>query len=152
MDWSAGILQAPSYPRLGRPCEGRGLHLVGVATRLGTFFWNWPPNFQALICDGLPPRFTGDPPQSRTPQKRNKDANSHVHEREKVRKVRKKGYITATGDKIMSLMSFFSVPKVTVYNEETGVEDVVEVLGSSGVSKRGLSQRGRNCFCLPITL
>lgn len=111
--------------------------MVGVATRLSAFFWNWPPNFQALICDGLPLRFTRDPLQSRTPQKRNKDANSHVHEWEKVRK---KGYIVATGDKIMSLMSFFSVPKVTIYNKEIGEEDVVDIRMVYNGSSCGLNQ------------
>jgi hypothetical protein len=38
------------------------------------------------------------------PQKHNKDPSSHVYEREKFVKVRKKGYIAVTGNKIVSLM------------------------------------------------
>lgn len=46
----------------------------------------------------------------------------------------------ATGDKIMSLMSFFSVPKVTIYNKEIGEEDVVDIRMVYNGSSCGLNQ------------
>ena len=57
-----------------------------------------------------------------------------------MKKVRKKGYIAATGDKVVSLMSFFSVPKVTVYNEETGEDDVLDIRMVYNGSSCGLNQ------------
>jgi hypothetical protein len=77
------------------------------------FFWNWPEGYQELIRDGLPPRFMGEPPTFTRPQLANKDPTVHVHERNKVVKVRHRGYIRASRERILSLMHFFSVPKVT---------------------------------------
>jgi hypothetical protein len=58
-----------------------------------TFFWNWPPEYQALMLDGLPPRFIGDPPRFLQPQLANKDPNVQAQEKSKVLKVRRRGYI-----------------------------------------------------------
>lgn len=104
------------------------------------FFWNWPEEFQDLVRDGLPPRFTGQPPVFRKLQRPNKDPTSHGHERSKLRKVRDRGYIAATRDPILSLMSFFSVPKVTVYNEETGEDEVLDIRMVYNGSSCGLNQ------------
>jgi hypothetical protein len=53
-------------------------------------------------------------------QRPNKDSNVQVKERSKVLKVRQRGYIAPSSETILSLMNFFSVPKVTVYHEDTG--------------------------------
>jgi hypothetical protein len=67
---------------------------------------------------GTPPRYTGDPPAFKKPQWRSKDpkedAKVQEWEQSKVRKAQQKGYIGPSTRPIDSLMSFFSVPKVTV--------------------------------------
>lgn len=91
------------------------------------FFWRWAEEYQEVIRDGLPPRFTGEPPKYRTPQRLNKDPKQHEWERNKVAKARRKSYIAPSRVPVDSLMSFFSVPKVTVYHEETGTEEVLDI-------------------------
>lgn len=91
------------------------------------FFWRWPSEYRDVIRDGLPPRFTGQPPRFKTPQRLNKDPKLHVWERNKVAKARRKSFIGPSRESIDSLMSFFSVPKVTVYHEETGTEEVLDI-------------------------
>jgi hypothetical protein len=107
---------------------------------LAPFFWNWPNEFQELIRDGLPPRFTGPLLVFRKLQQANKDPASHGHEKSKLQKARDWGYIAATKDTILSLMSFFSVPKVTMYNEETGEDDVLDIQMVYNGSSCGLNQ------------
>jgi hypothetical protein len=65
---------------------------------------------------------------------------SHVHERTKLRKVQEWGYIAGTQGSILSLMSSFSVPKVTVYNEETGKDDVLDIQMVYNDSSCGLNR------------
>jgi hypothetical protein len=60
-------------------------------------------------------------------QRPNKDSNVQVKERSKVLKVWKRGYIAPSRETILSLMNFFSVPKVTVYHEDTGEDEVLEI-------------------------
>jgi hypothetical protein len=91
------------------------------------FFWNWPEEYQDLIREGLPPRFTGDPPAYRKPQRRSKDTKVQEWERRKVWNARQKGYIGPSDRSIDSLMSFFSVPKVTAYDKDTGHEEVLDI-------------------------
>jgi hypothetical protein len=104
------------------------------------FFWNWPSEYQDLIYDGLAPRFTGDPPRFRKPQQTNKDNQQHSWEWAKVNKAHSKGYITGTNLTIKSLMHFFSVPKVTIYHEETGEEKVLEIQMVYNGTSGGLNQ------------
>lgn len=75
----------------------------------------------------MPPRFTGDPPRCHKPQRLNKDPKVHAWERNKVEKARKKAFIAPSWEPINSLMSYFSVPKVTVYHEEMGWEEVLDI-------------------------
>lgn len=91
------------------------------------FFWNWPPAYQRLMSEGLPPRFTGEPPRCCKPQRLNKDPKVHDWEKNKVEKARRKSFIGPSREPIDSLMSFFSVPKVTVFHEETGQEEVLDI-------------------------
>jgi hypothetical protein len=92
-----------------------------------TFFWNWPAEYQNLLRDGLAPRFIGDPPAYRQRQRAHNDPGVQAKERDKVLKVRRRGYIAPSRGPIQSLMNFFSVPKVTVYNQATGKDDILEI-------------------------
>jgi hypothetical protein len=73
------------------------------------------------------PMFTADPLVFQKPKRPNKDLGAHQLERTKVQKVRSRGYITDTRETVKSVMHFFSVPKVTVYHEETGEEEVIDI-------------------------
>lgn len=75
----------------------------------------------------MSPRFNGDPPSFRQAQRTNKDPNVQAHERSKVMNVRRKGYIASCRGTVLSLMHYFSVPKVTVYHEDTGEEEVLDI-------------------------
>ena len=69
----------------------------------------------------------GQPPTFTRPQLANKDTKQHEWERTKVKKARDKGYIAPSLQEVCSLMHFFSVPKVTQYNEETGEDEVLDI-------------------------
>lgn len=73
-------------------------------------------------------------------QQANKDPASHEHERSKLKKARDQGYIAKMKDIILLLMSFFSIPKVTVYNEETGEDEVLDIRMVYNGSSCGLNQ------------
>lgn len=74
------------------------------------FFWRFPQEWQEEARDGLAPRFLGPPPSWKHPQRPSQDPKVRDKEREKISNVRAKGYI-ATFAGILSLLSFFSVPK-----------------------------------------
>ena len=104
------------------------------------FFWNWPLEYQETIWDRLAPRFTGIPPGYKKPQHLNKDPNVHGWERNKVDKARIRGYIGPSKATVISLMSFFSVPKMTVYHEDTKEEEVLDICMVYNGSSCGLNQ------------
>jgi hypothetical protein len=85
-----------------------------------------------LIRDGLPPQFIGEPPRFLQPQRANKDPNVQAQERRKVLKVSRRGYIGPSHKLILSLMNFFSVPKVTMYHKDTGENEVLEIMEAMG--------------------
>ena len=74
------------------------------------FFWRFPKDWQQEARQGLAPRFLGDPPTWRRPQRVNRNSSTWEQERKKISKVRARGYICACVG-IISLLSFFSVPK-----------------------------------------
>jgi hypothetical protein len=73
------------------------------------FHWRWPAHYRKVIRDGLKVYFQKDPPRYRTAQQdvANKGIKKKI--KEKLAKVRKKGYI-APGF-VESLTAFFGVPK-----------------------------------------
>ena len=76
----------------------------------------------------------------RKPQRLNKDPAQHRWERDKVHMARSKRYITPSGQPILSLMPYFSVPKVTVWCDETGREVVLEIRMVYNGTSCGLNQ------------
>jgi hypothetical protein len=65
--------------------------MVGLATGFSLLFlWNWSPEYQTLICDGLAPRFIGDPSQFQKLQRTNKNEQHYIWKREKVNNAREK--------------------------------------------------------------
>ena len=76
------------------------------------FFWRFPIEWQVPVRDGLPPCFTGEPPVYTKAQRPPSDPNVKAKEKEKISKVRARGYICGfTG--ILALLNFFSVSKGT---------------------------------------
>lgn len=64
------------------------------------------------IRNGMPPRFTHEPPMCMDRQRPNSTPLFAQKEREKVFKVIKRGYLLPTPlDNLQSLMHYFSVPK-----------------------------------------
>ena len=77
------------------------------------FFWRMPDlSWMKEMRDGVKPMWTGPPPRYRIPQRQNPDPVSLSLEKKKIGKVRKRGYIAPRAG-ILSLTSFFSVPKGT---------------------------------------
>ena len=77
------------------------------------FFWRMPDlTWMTEMRDGVKPMWTGPPPRYRIPQRPNPDPISLNLEKKKIGKVRQRGYI-APRPGILSLTSFFSVPKGT---------------------------------------
>ena len=74
------------------------------------FFWRFPREWITLVCNGLPPRFTGTPPHYVRVQRPPKDPGLRALEKEKVSTIRQRGYVAARHD-ILALLNFFSVSK-----------------------------------------
>jgi hypothetical protein len=76
------------------------------------FFWKWPPEFLREIRDGMPPRFTHNPPACMDRQRPNGNPVFAEQERRKVFKVIQRGYLRPVRKgELRSLMHYFSVPK-----------------------------------------
>jgi hypothetical protein len=76
------------------------------------FFWRWPEEYQRDICDGLRPRFKGEPPTCTEKQRVNRDQELRRKEKEKKFKVINFGYLLETcWMGLKSLMHFCSVGK-----------------------------------------
>ena len=74
------------------------------------FFWRFPPEWQLDMRDGLAPRFTGPAPRYEKAQRLNSDPEVVAKEKDKINKVRSRGYIKAIA-LVLSLTSYFSVDK-----------------------------------------
>jgi hypothetical protein len=76
------------------------------------FFWRWEQEFVREVRDGIPPRFTHEPPSCMDRQRPNSNPLFAEKERAKVFKVVKRGYLRPIERRsIESLMHYFSVPK-----------------------------------------
>ena len=73
------------------------------------FFWRWPPEDVEWARDGQPHYLMGELPTFTKPQKKPKTDNELRLMRQKVVKVRKRGYIEAA--EVLSLSHMFPVPK-----------------------------------------
>jgi hypothetical protein len=73
------------------------------------FHWRWPVYYQQRIRDGIPVHFTSEKPEFRRKQQPIKDAKTRERVKEKLNKVRDKGYICPGF--VKSLTSFFPVDK-----------------------------------------
>jgi hypothetical protein len=72
-------------------------------------FWRWPQFYIPIIRDGLPPWIKGTMPRYRVPQRIERDPELNRVIKNKLQKVREKGYIVPGN--VLSLTSFFTVPK-----------------------------------------
>jgi hypothetical protein len=76
------------------------------------FFWRWDPEFIREVRDGIPPRFTHEPPSCMDRQRPNPNPGFASKERSKILKVLKRGYLYPVPmANTRSLMHYFSVPK-----------------------------------------
>jgi hypothetical protein len=76
------------------------------------FFWRWEQEFVREVWDGIPPRFTHEPPSCLDRQRPNSNPFFAEKERAKVFKVVKRGYLRPVERRsIESLMHYFLVPK-----------------------------------------
>jgi hypothetical protein len=105
------------YARQGASLEG-GLDAIRRATCSSWWewdhgsrihFWRWPEEYLATARDGIKPRFKGKPPRWVKPQRVPTDDRKLQLTREKIQKVRTRGYVAA--GKVMALMNVFDVPK-----------------------------------------
>jgi hypothetical protein len=71
--------------------------------------WRWPAEYQQVIRDGLKPWLDRKPSEYTVPQRGEPDPKIRLKVKEKLAKVRRKGYL-AEG-LVKSLTSFFTVPK-----------------------------------------
>jgi hypothetical protein len=91
------------------------------------FYWRWPRSYMHVIRDGLPIWFSGEPPNYKRAQQKEKDEETRKRVVEKLDNVRKRRYISP--GTVRSLTDFFSVPK--------GLEDIRLVYNGS---KSGLNK------------
>ena len=73
------------------------------------FFWRWPKEYRQFARDGLPYWFRGKKPRSKKAQPDELDETIRLNVREKLRKVRDRGYIQKGF--VKSLIRYFAVPK-----------------------------------------
>jgi hypothetical protein len=73
------------------------------------FHWRWPSEYRKIVHDGLPPWFLSTPKTITVPQRG--EANTGMREliREKLQKVRSRGYLES--GYVKALTSCFTVPK-----------------------------------------
>jgi hypothetical protein len=83
----------------------------------------------------------GSHPSTGSLKRANKDPNVQAQERSKVLKVWRQGYIAPSSEPILSLMNFFSVPRVTVYHKDTGKDEVLEIR---------MVYNGTSCWLNPV--
>ena len=73
------------------------------------FFWRWPEEFQERIRDGIKPWISGRLESWRRAQRGHRDPNKMKQVKEKLDKIRQRGYVEA--GRVESLISFFDVEK-----------------------------------------
>jgi len=95
----------------GRDCVRRCCHANWWEWEAGSrpLHWRWPEEYQLAIRDGLKPWFDRKPIPYTVPQLGEPDPHIRAKVKEKLGKVRRKGYLTA--GHVKSLTSFFTVPK-----------------------------------------
>lgn len=72
-------------------------------------FWRWPVDYQLQVRDGVSPWYLTEVKTWRRPQRPPKHPDRMPKIQEKLQTVRSKGYVSP--GKVLSLMSFFEVPK-----------------------------------------